>query len=308
MESNETTLGAKSRIFARTEGIAIAKIVVGCVLYALSVVLFIDPVHIIPGSVTGIGVVVKTLTGFPIGLLSIIINVPLVIWATVVLGPRILVHTGLTVFLSSVLIDVLAFLQPFTTDMFLASVFGGVVMGVGLGLILDGGGTTGGTTVVGRLVLKRWPNIPMGDVLLVGDFIIITIGSILLRDWDLFLWSLVDLYVCVVVINFVMYNFKKQVEMVVETARREQVKEAIAGFRTTRIISQQPNRLYLVAKKSVVSKLQRAIEEVDSHAVGTTFEVDYNFGGGSLRSAYENQLDSVEALSDDLADESVLDS
>lgn len=298
---------SKAKKLVKTEGIAVVKIVVGCVLYALSVVWFIDPVHIIPGSVTGIGVVVKALTGFPIGLLSIIINVPLVIWATIVLGPRILIYTGLTVFLSSTLIDVLAFMPAFTEDMFLASVFGGVVMGVGLGLILDGGGTTGGTTVVGRLVLKRWPNIPMGDILLIGDFIIITVGSILMQDWDLFLWSLVDLYVCVVVINFVMYNFKKQSEVVIETTKREEVKEALAGFRATRIISQQPNRLYLVTKKSNVSKIQRVLESIDPDAVGTTFEVDYNFGGIGPRSAYESQLDSAEPLEDDVADESTLD-
>ena len=297
----------KAKSLVKSEGIAVVKIVVGCVLYALSVVLFIDPVHIIPGSVTGIGVVVKALTGFPIGVLSIIINVPLVIWATIKLGPRLLIYTGLTVLLSSVLIDAFAFLQPFTEDVMLASIFGGVVMGVGLGLILDGGGTTGGTTVVGRLVLKKWPNIPMGDVLLVGDFIIIVIGSFFLQDWDLLLYSLIDLYVCVVVINFTMYNFKTQVELVIETTKREEVKEALGAFRQTRILSQQPNRLYVVTRKGNVAKIQNAITKIDPAAVGTTFQVDYNFGGADPRAAYESQMDSVEALPEDVADESTLD-
>ena len=89
----------------KNDAIAIAKIVIGSILYALSVVWFIDPVHIIPGSITGIGVVLKAVLGFPIGQLNFIINVPLVIIGTIVLGKRLLIYTGLTVFLTSLLMD-----------------------------------------------------------------------------------------------------------------------------------------------------------------------------------------------------------
>ena len=111
----------------------------GCLIYSLSVVLFIDPLHIIPGSVTGIGVVIKALTGFPIGMLNMIVNIPLVIWAAIILKKRILIYTGLTVLLNSLMMDGLAFLPPFTKNLLLASIFGGVVMGAGLGMILDAG-------------------------------------------------------------------------------------------------------------------------------------------------------------------------
>ena len=195
----------------RNDAIVIAKIVIGSILYALSVVWFIDPVHIIPGSITGIGVVIKAVLGFPIGQLNFIINVPLVIIGTIVLGKRLLIYTGLTVFLTSVLMDKLAFMQPFTNDVMLASIFGGVIMGVGLGLILDGGGTTGGTTLVGRLISKKYPHVPMGDILMVGDFIIIMAGSFVLQDWDLLLYSLIDLYVCCIRMMIVLLHFAVKV-------------------------------------------------------------------------------------------------
>lgn len=129
----------KDKIFLRNELKNIFKIVTGCLIYSLSVVLFIDPVHIIPGSVTGIGVVIKALTGFPIGMLNMIVNIPLVIWAAIILEKRILIYTGLTVLLNSLMMDGLAFLPPFTNNLLLASIFGGVVMGAGLGMILDAG-------------------------------------------------------------------------------------------------------------------------------------------------------------------------
>lgn len=268
----------KGKSLIKSEAMAICKIIAGCFLYALSVVLFIDPAKIIPGSVTGIGVVVKALTGFPIGILSIIINVPLVIWGTIVLGRRLLIYTGLTVLLSSAMIDMLAFLKPFTQDVFLASVFGGVVMGIGLGLILDAGGTTGGTTVVGRLVLKRFPHIPMGNILLVGDFIIITVGSLLLKDWDLLLYSIVDLYVCVVAINKVMYGFKISSLSVILTGRGEKVGEQLLEFKGCNILHHSEDKVIVASRKQDVSKIQHIVEKIDQDAACTAFDADYSFG------------------------------
>ncbi len=255
----------------KTEGIAILKIVIGCLIYALSVVLFIDPIRIIPGSITGIGVVVKAVTGFPIGGLNFIINIPLVIIGTIVLGKRLLVYTGLTVFLTSVMMDGMAFLQPFTQDVMLASIFGGVVMGIGLGLIIDGGGTTGGTTLVGRLVSLKLPHLPMGTILLVGDFIIITCGSIVLKNWDLFLYSVIDLYICVVAIDLVIYGPKVKTLSVVSEQMRTRGKPC-------RVLFESGDKVALLTEKSDVSRIQHIVEKLDPEASITSYHADFTFG------------------------------
>lgn len=262
----------------RKEGTAIFKIVLGCFLYALSVVLFIDPAKIIPGSVTGIGVVVKALTGFPIGVLSILINVPLVIWGTIVLGKKLLLYTGLTVLLSSMMIDNLAFLHPFTNNLLLAAIFGGVIMGVGLGLILDAGGTTGGTTIVGRLVLKKRANIPMGNILLIGDFTIILLGSLLLRDWDLLLYSVIDLYVCVVVINKVMYGFRIHSLSIIFTEDSMGLAQKLQDAVTCNILYESKEMTVVMSRKRDVGKLHHTAKEVDVNASYATLDTDYSFG------------------------------
>ncbi|MDO5409639.1 MAG: YitT family protein [Lachnospiraceae bacterium] len=261
--------------FLKNDGKAIVKIVIGCILYSLSVVLFLDPVSLIPGSVTGIGVVVKALTGFPIGMLNIIINVPLVIIGTIVLGKRLLIYTGLTVVLNSVLMDGLAFLEPFSQDIMLDSIFGGIVMGIGLGLILDGGGTTGGTTIVGRLVSRKFPSLPMGDILMVGDFIIIVTGSVFLKDWDLLLYSLIDLYVCVVFINIAMYGYKTKVFAVILTEKADEMEQAVrAGFHC-KILKKNKDSLMIAARKKDISKFQKTLESVDTNASLMSCEADY---------------------------------
>ena len=262
----------------KREGINILKITVGCFIYALSVVLFIDPIHIIPGSVTGIAVVVKALTGFPIGVLNLIINIPLVIVGTFILGKKLLVYTGLTVFLTSFMMDSLAFLPAMTGDSMLASIFGGVVMGIGLGMILDAGGTTGGTTVVGRLILHRSPGIPMGNILMAGDFIIVVIGALLLRDWDLLLLSLVNLYVCVVAINMVMYGFGKKSISLIQTASAHKLADSVAALSSCRILKKEPSQLLIISLKNDVSKIQRIAQDIDPSSACASFEADHSFG------------------------------
>ncbi|MHA5220039.1 YitT family protein [Dysosmobacter sp. Phy] len=258
----------------------LAYILGGCVLYALSMVWFLDPVHIIPGSVTGIAVVTKALFGIPIGALNLVINVPLVLIAVFFLGKKLLVYTVITVVLTSVFIDWWAVLPPLTEDMLLASVFGGVVMGIGLGMILKGGATTGGTTVVGRLVVRRYPNLPIGTILLIGDFIIITVGSILLQDWDLFLYSVLDLYVCVIAIDKVMYGFDVKCAAVLYTPRAEEVARALqSSFPCRTVPFAEGAGLVCYCKKSLVSKIQRAAQACDPEMVCACVNLDYSFGG-----------------------------
>lgn len=257
-------------------------IVVGCVLYSLSVVLFMDPIHIIPGSVTGIAVVVKALFDIPIGVLNLVVNIPLVVVAMFFLGRKMLVYTALTILLNSVLMDWLAFLPPFTTDMMLASVYGGVLMGIGLGMILKSGATTGGTTVVGRLIVRKHPNIQIGYVLMVGDFIIITAGSFLLKDWNLMLYSLINLYICSVINNKVIYGMDVKTLTVIHTDSPGPVSDALREEPSCRSLPVSPDPKSLLicyCGKSRVDKMQKLVRQADGDAVLASVNLDFCLGG-----------------------------
>ncbi len=253
-------------------------IVVGSILYALSVVLFIDPIHVIPGSVTGIAVITKALFNTPIGVVNLVINIPLILVAVFYLGKKLLIYTVITIFLTSVLMDWWAFLPAFTTDMMLASVFGGVVMGIGLGMILKAGATTGGTTVVGRLVVRKHPNIQIGNVLMAGDFVIITVGSILLKDWDLMLYSLINLYICSALNNVVIYGFDRKVAALVYTGSPEKVRDALHDRISCRTMLTREGLLCCCAKSSMM-KLERIVKESDVNASCAVADACYTFGG-----------------------------
>lgn len=287
----------RNQINWRTEVISLIELFFGCLIYSLSVVLFIDPVKIIPGSVTGIGVVVKVLTGFPIGALNFIINVPLVIIGTIILGKRLLVYTGLTVLLTSVMMDYFVFLKPFTEDVLLASVFGGVVMGIGLGMIMDAGGTTGGTTVVGRLVNKKKPDMPMGDILMIGDFIIIVCGSLLLKDWDLMLYSIIDLYICVVLINWVLYGNKVKSLSIICSDKCSEIAKNMREKGLACILSERKDKIILVSRKQELGKIQNISEKIDKEASSVAFHADHSFGTmyyNFIKEKEEEKVDEIE--------------
>lgn len=254
-------------------------IVVGCILYSLSVVWFLDPAQIIPGSVTGIAVVTKALFGIPIGVLNLVINIPLVLIGVFYLGKKLLVYTVLTVFLNSILMDQLAMiLQPMTQDILLASVIGGVMMGIGLGMILKAGATTGGTTVVGRLVVRKYPNLPISNILLVGDFIIITVGSILLKNWDLFLYSVMDLYVCVIAIDKV-YEIDRRSAAVIYARRPEEMAKQLQSKLPCRVVLNDSGAsLTCYCRKRLINQVQKIAQSLEPDAVCATVDLTYTFG------------------------------
>ena len=253
-------------------------LLLGCFLYALSVVLFIDPAQIIPGSITGVAIIIKAISNAPIGVVSILINIPLMIYAVFKLGKKILIYTIFTILTTSFLIDALSFVRPFTENIMLAAIFGGIVMGIGLGMILKAGGTTGGTTVVGRVITMYFPRLPIGNILLVIDFLIILSGSIVLRNWDLLLYSIINLYVCVIYINLIMYFQDKKFLLVIQSKNMNDIYCEI-NQNPKYIIKKFSNEEGIViCSKKDLKKLESDVNKMDSTINGVLVELKYIFG------------------------------
>ena len=135
---------------------------VGSVIYAVGLNGFTAPNNIAPGGVTGIATVLSSVTGLNVGLLSFLINVPLfaIGWRRV--GVRFAVRSFISMLLLSLFIDGLP-VHDLAGDMMLASLFGGVIMGVGLGMVVRSGATTGGTDMIARLLNHRLRHLSMAD-------------------------------------------------------------------------------------------------------------------------------------------------
>ncbi len=202
-------------------------VTLGCVFFALSVDLFLDPSQIAPGGFSGLAMVVKYLTGLPIGAVVLAMNIPLLIMAFLKLGNHFLLYTAYATILSSVLIDLWAFLPAFTQDLLLASIYGGVLMGAGLGMVFAGNATTGGSDIISRLVRLRYPQLQLGKILLLVDCIIIAISASVFHDINRALYAVISLYVSSLLIDMIMNGLDYATMIFIVSDHSEKIASAI---------------------------------------------------------------------------------
>lgn len=176
-------------------------IIAGCSLYAAGMTI-VGKLTVIPGNLLGLAVVAHKLWGLPTGLVNICLSVPTIILGTIVIGEKMLLYTVIAIFASSAFIDsfssTLAFLS--IRQDWAAIFIGGIVIGIGCGMIYQAGATTGGTTVFGRLILLKFPNLKLGNLLIAMDGVIILLGSIVIHDPLGFIYSLIfEIIICKVI-------------------------------------------------------------------------------------------------------------
>ncbi len=185
-------------------------IVLGAVVYAVSVVIFTAPNNIAPGGLTGIGTVLNYLYDLPIGVLIFVFNIPLFVWGAIENGIKFLTKTIIGTAVVSIAIDVLAlFLPTYTGDVMLASIFGGILNGLGLGIIFYSGGSTGGTDIVSLNIHKHFPHISTGSIILAIDAVIIIFAAIIYKSIESALYAVIAIFVSIKVIDAITYGFSR---------------------------------------------------------------------------------------------------
>jgi len=174
-----------------------ALIFFGVLLQALSMVLFYIPGKLASGGVSGVAQLIGNFTSWPVGTLYIVLNLPLLALGWKLLGGRrFLARTILAVIGYSVGLDVLALLLPkngLTSDPVLNALYGGVIGGIGVGLVLRAQGTTGGMDILARL-LNVWRGIPYSQTYISAD-VLVVMSAGLTFGWELALYAVVALYV-----------------------------------------------------------------------------------------------------------------
>lgn len=192
----------------KTRVVDIIIILLGAAISALSFNLFLEPHKISPGGISGIALIINSLTGFlSVGLLIIIFNIPLFILAWRKLGHEFVALSLIGTVAISLLIDAFSFLGAVGDDSLLAAVYGGLLSGVGLGLVFSRGATTGGVDIAARLLKLRFRHISMGKLILALDFIIAAASAVAFSDINRMLYAMIALYVSSIVIDGVIYGF-----------------------------------------------------------------------------------------------------
>lgn len=168
--------------------------ILGAAIMAFGVASFLLPNQLSSGGISGIATITYYLLNIPMGTMIMIINIPLFLFAGYRIGKEFFIKSIIGTVSLSVFIDVLDKYPPVTTDRFLASIYGGVIIGIGTAVILKVGSSTGGTELVANLIKTYNPYISISRYLTIMDIIIVSLNVIFLGHIEIGLYSAIVIY------------------------------------------------------------------------------------------------------------------
>ncbi|MDD2386697.1 MAG: YitT family protein [Bacteroidales bacterium] len=197
----------KEKIFSLKWFKAIILILSGTFIMAVAYVYFISPYKLAPGGVYGIAIVLHHIFGLPTGLSALAMDIPITLIGIKVLGPRFGWKTVLGFVSMALFVDLLSYFQgdvPLVEgDALLSAIFGGVLIGVGLGLVFKSKATSGGSDVI-AMILNKYTRLPLGQLIIIVDSIIVLIGLVAFKDWKIPLYSWIVIYITGKVVDLIL--------------------------------------------------------------------------------------------------------
>lgn len=269
-----------------------ALLILGSALYAAGFQFFMYHNAIPTGGVTGVAMIINYLTGFPVGVAGIVLNIPVFLIAWRKLGLKFMVASLVGMSLSSALVDLMA-LSPLniTTQPILACVFGGVVKGFGLGLVYSTGATTGGVDILAKLLRRKYQYINFGTLILALDIIVIVAFAVIFKRYDSAMYGIIAMFIVSKVIDFVLYGAETAKLCYIISDSSEAVKtgiveklhrgvtllEGVGAYSGTK-----KQVLLCVVKRQQVMELRRIVQESDARAFLVFSDARNVFGKGFM--------------------------
>ncbi len=204
-------------------------IVLGSAVMALAFNLFLEPTHVVPGGVTGVAMMLKSWIGTPIGMVTIVANIPLFVLGIRLLGKSYGLKSIAGLLLSSAMIDFFSYVvvvPPATHDPMLGSIFGGIVLGAGLGLVFRGGGSTGGADIIAQ-VWSKYTNLSTGTAMLIVDFVVISIAGFTYHNFETAMYGYLNLYIHARVVDLVLEGVSFNRAVLIVSMEAEAIAQAI---------------------------------------------------------------------------------
>ena len=267
-------------------------ILIGSFIMAAGFVLFVSPYKLAPGGVYGIAIVLHYLINTPIGLVGIAIDIPLTIIAIKILGPKFGVKTVAGFVLLSGWISLLEFTwgyEPLVEgDPLLSSIFGGLLIGFGLGLIFKSKASSGGSDII-AMILNKYTKIPVGQLLIAVDAAIVMISLVAFDDWKIPLYSWIVIFITGKVIDAVIQGVSYDKTCMIITDKPEEVSNKIlvdlkrggTFIQAKGMYSgQEKDMIYTVVNRREVAILQDYIRQVDPNAFMTVIDANEIVGNG----------------------------
>lgn len=272
--------------------IDIVIILLASAIYSLGVHCFISSNDIAPGGVTGVAVIVSEIVPIKVGTLIFAFNVPLMILGFIFLNRKTMIKTVVSVSAITVFTDVFAELVPTYSaeggNGIMAALFGGALMGIGLGLNYQREGTSGGTDIIIKMIQRRRPDLKIGVITAVLDIFVVGLGMLVYRDINVVLFAVVAIFVQSKFIDFLVYGTQESRFLMIfsdhskEIARKLLSQErGVTLFKAEGAYSGTERQVIVTAvHRTAYSKVKHTIRETDPKAFVITSSAGEVFGEG----------------------------
>lgn len=256
-------------------------IVLGATVMALGLDAFLLPNTIAAGGVSGIAAILEYVAGIKPSFVILGFNIPLFLGAFRFLGRDFLFKSMAGTLTLSIMTDILSVTPTVTESLFVASMSGGALVGLGVGIAMKAGGTTGGTEIAAVLIKRILPNLSTGKLVMLVDGVIITVSVLVTGNFDLGVYALIALVISAKIIDYILEGGDFAKGVLIVTKEWDKVsKELMSGLvrgvtgieSTGMYTGKNMKTLLCVVKRNEVTKLKEIVINIDENAFFILFD------------------------------------
>lgn len=267
----------------------IIMVLIGTFIYSAGVGLFLDPNELAPGGVVGISVIVSHIFGGATGTWYFLFNIPIVLLGWWQFGGRFIIWSFLSVLCNSLFTNLFGVFSSITNEPLLAAFAGSILTGLGIGIVLRSGATTGGTDIIIKVLRKKYPAIKTSTFFMVVDVCIVAAAGIFFRDFNVAMYAFIAVLISGRVMDYVLYGKDEATLVFIISDKADSVlarilEEISAGatILTGRgaYSQNEKNIIMCVVKKRATPDLEDIVKEEDSHAFMIVSSANEIYGEG----------------------------
>lgn len=261
-------------------------IILGSLIYTVGLDVFLVPNNIIDGGVVGISLMASSLTGISFSFFVVLVNLPFLYLGYKLIGKRFTIATLFGVVCISIISLFMHNVAPLTIDPFLASIFGGIILGIGVGLIIRNGGSLDGTEIV-AIIMDKKSTFSVGEIVMAFNLFILGAAGFV-YSWNSAMYSLIAYFIAYKMIDITITGLEESKGVMIITDEPDAIREVLM-YRLGRGVtvlfgeggySKQPKKvLYSVVTRLEIAKLKDIVYEKDENAFITITDVHDVFGG-----------------------------
>lgn len=249
--------------------------IIGSMIAALGTSLFLLPNQLSSGGFSGIATILYYLFGIQMGTTIMVLNVPVFIWAFIRGGKQFVLKTIIATIVFSKAIDIFEQIEPVTDDKILASVYGGIIIGIGLALVFKGRSSTGGTDLIANIIVTYNNEVSVGNVLQILDIIVVVLNILFLGEIEIGLYSAIAIYLINKMLDLIFegINFSKMIYIIsnkhdeIANVIQQEIKRGATGLYGKGMYTNQEKTIVMcVAKRKHIIRIKEISKQIDPNA------------------------------------------